>query len=137
MGRSTQPPGGFLHLSLPFTDTFVTHHPAAFPETWKETSTPSPLPPRPVRNSSASQLHKEEVKVTRLLPLLCQWHRCCTWAKSRNVGSFLPQRLKSSLTCGVLLWHWDTQSVHPRAKGLKQKEMTSMKIIRHCHRNTR
>lgn len=58
MGRSTQPPGGFLHLSLPFTDTFVTHHPAAFPETWKETSTPSPLPPRPVRNSSASQLQQ-------------------------------------------------------------------------------
>lgn len=71
---------------------------------------------------------KEEVKVTCLLPFVVSLTLMTYPGHEQEQGSSLPRRQKSSLTCRLLL--------EAKPCYLIQKEMTSTKIIRHCHWNT-
>lgn len=103
--------------------------------------TPSTSPTGPLRPDlsgiPASASCSEEMKVTCLLPFAVSLTPTMYLGHEQERGSSLPQRLKSRLTCGLLLdakpWHWDAEGVHPRAKGLIQKEVTGVK--RHCRWN--
>lgn len=146
MGHSTQPPGGFLLLSVPLADTFVFHRPA-LPLSLRQARKPPSHPPSPPPTGSlrpdlsgilaSASCSQEEMKVACLLPFAVSLTSMMYLGHEHELS--LPRRLKSSLTCGLLLeaklWHWEAEGVHPCAKGFIQKEVTWTKILRHCHWN--